>query len=137
MISNKTIEHNTFFVILIILLTLPFIIGFCRGKQSIHESSNSELCNEKDDPPALNYFKKTVYPEEAQKMRIEGEVLIEILVGVDGSAESVKVKESTDPIFNDAALTAAKDCRFKPAKRNNNPIKCRVAIPYHFKLHDY
>lgn len=64
------------------------------------------------------------YPAEAAKNGIKGYVVINILIGKDGSVELAKVLEAqpTD-IFDNAALNAVRSWRFSPAKYKTKPVK--------------
>ena len=43
----------------------------------------------------------------------------------------MKIKTLT----RNAALVAARRCKFKPGKQRNIPVKAWLAIPYRFRLH--
>lgn len=87
-----------------------------------------------DAPPVLMSMESPAYPEEAKQSGLEGTVMVKVLVGIDGTVESVTVLEASDPIFEGAALDAATRCQFKPAKLEGQATRSYVAIPYHFKL---
>ncbi len=75
------------------------------------------------------------YPELARKAGVEGEVLINVLVGGDGKVRKTSIIKTDNEILNSAALKAVKECGvFTPAIQNGQPIMCWVAIPIKFKL---
>ena len=64
------------------------------------------------------------YPAEAAKDGIKGYVVINILIGKDGSGEIAKVLESQPVgIFDQAALNAVRSWRFSPAFYKAKPVK--------------
>jgi periplasmic protein TonB len=64
------------------------------------------------------------YPAEAAKNGIKGYVVINILIGKDGSVELAKVLESEpSEVFDTAALNAVRSWRFSPAKYKQKPVK--------------
>lgn len=64
------------------------------------------------------------YPAEAAKNGIKGYVVINILIGKDGSVELAKILESSpSDIFDTAALNAVRSWRFSPAKYKMKPVK--------------
>jgi protein TonB len=64
------------------------------------------------------------YPEEAAKNGIKGYVIINILIGKDGSVEVAKILESQPAgVFDKAALNAVYSWRFSPAKYKAKPVK--------------
>ncbi len=91
---------------------------------------------EKQPDVDLGRLQKCVeYPELARKAGIEGEVLINVLVGADGKVRRTSIIKSDNEILNNSAIKAVKDCGvFTPAIQNGQPIICWVAIPIKFKL---
>lgn len=77
-----------------------------------------------------------VYPEEAKKNGIEGKVFVKVLVDKNGNAKKIVVLKSENEIFNNAAMEAAKKCKFTPATQKGKPIAVWVVLPYKFALND-
>ncbi|MDQ7042186.1 MAG: energy transducer TonB [Sulfurimonas sp.] len=64
------------------------------------------------------------YPAQAAKDGIKGYVVINILIGKDGSVEIAKVLESQPAdVFDTAALNAVRSWRFSPAMYKAKPVK--------------
>lgn len=74
------------------------------------------------------------YPEEAKKANIEGNVIIQVLVGKDGKAIKSRVIQSDSPIFEKPATEAVMKSIYSPAKSGEEPVACWVYIPVEFKL---
>ena len=81
----------------------------------------------KRQPPAPHY------PPEAKSRRIQGTVVVEILVGEDGLPIRGQVL-SGPPELMLAALGYALDWNFEPAKLNGVPQKARFKLTMPFKL---
>ncbi len=75
------------------------------------------------------------YPEIARMARIEGKVLVHVLVGKDGRVKKAMVIQQAHPSLDEAALEAAKRALFKPAIQQGQPVPVWVSIPFRFKLH--
>jgi len=73
------------------------------------------------------------YPDIARKAGMEGRVFLQLLVGVDGKVEQVKVLKGPE-IFREAAITAAKQFRFKAARQNDKPMRVWVSQVIRFDL---
>jgi protein TonB len=85
--------------------------------------------------PKPEYIPKPIYPEPARIAGIEGNVVIEALVDVDGKIIDAKVlKSSGNVALDEAALTAARQARFTPAKQRDMPVRVWVSIPFRFTL---
>jgi len=119
-------------------------VVFGDESESTPESETASSSGEGDgktrsaDFPELIYRGVPEYPPKAIHDKIEGRVMIEAVVGMDGSVISAKVLESFEKAekygFHDAALKAARECKFKPLFRDGKPVECTVSFPYEFKL---
>ena len=64
------------------------------------------------------------YPPAAAKKHIKGYVVVNLLIGKDGSVELAKViASSPEGVFDQAALRGVRSWRFAPAKYKGNPVK--------------
>jgi periplasmic protein TonB len=84
--------------------------------------------------PQLKFQAKADYPEIARRMRVEGTVMVHVLVGPSGGVDQAVIMNSVHPTLDRAALVAAKKCRFTPAKQRQLKVKAWVAIPFRFKM---
>jgi protein TonB len=79
-----------------------------------------------------------VYPFGAQVRGIEGEVLVEFSVGIDGRVINPWIVEA-DPadVFDKAALRAIQDFRFRPPRLDGEsfPVS-RTRLKFYFRLED-
>lgn len=88
-----------------------------------------------DEPPVLTEFVSPEYPPLAREAGIEGTVAVRVLVSEEGKVISADVLSSdVTPAMEKAALEAAKQCRFRPAKQRTVPVKAHVMIPFNFRL---
>lgn len=91
-----------------------------------------------DQPqPLIDINRAIIYPQEAQKAGLEGRVLLSGLVNAEGRLEKIAVWESSDKIFEYAAINAIRDCKFSPAISNGKPIKSWYNLPIVFQLKDF
>ena len=70
---------------------------------------------EVDEEPAIIKQVKPQYPPIAYSKKIEGQVVVAILVNTDGRVLDTKVVKSSNEIFNEEAEAAVKQWSFKPA----------------------
>src|SRR5690606_23083007 len=76
------------------------------------------------------------YPRAALRNGSEGDVLLSILIGVDGRPMDVQVigrSGSQDPAFDRAAIEAARRWRFEPAMRGGEAVPSTVHLPVEFR----
>lgn len=76
---------------------------------------------------------KPVYPAEAQAARVQGVVIIEALIGVDGKVQNARVLRSI-PLLNDAALDAVSQWAFTPTVVNGVPMPVIMTVTVNFTL---
>jgi protein TonB len=74
-----------------------------------------------------------VYPIIAQQARVEGKVIIEAIIGIDGRVKEARVVVSK-PLLDDAALTAVRQWVFTPTLLNNVPVPVIMTVTVQFRL---
>jgi TonB family protein len=82
----------------------------------------------------LAYSPKPSYPALAQRAGLQGYVKLQVRVKKDGSVEVQKLLEG-EPALADAAITAVKTWRAKPAWMNGKPIEVISTVTFNFQLH--
>jgi len=78
---------------------------------------------------------RATYPDEARKKKIQGKVVVKILVSETGDVESAEVV-SGDPILGKSAVDAVKKWKFKPFIKNGKPVKVSTKLPIDFTFSD-
>jgi protein TonB len=73
------------------------------------------------------------YSYVALGMKLSGVVMVQALVGEDGTVKDALVV-SGHPVFRDDALEAVWQWQFKPASRDGRPIAVWVEIPVWFLM---
>jgi TonB family protein len=74
------------------------------------------------------------YPEMAQRNRIEGKVTVQVFVDKMGRPAKVQIAESSNRLFDPAAIEAVQGTRFTPARQNGTPVGVWVTIPIVFTI---
>lgn len=86
-------------------------------------------------PRPLGDCKKD-YPEEAKRLRIEGQIKLEVVVAADGTVTEVNVIKGLGYGLDEAALAALKACRFAPAELEGQKVATRIPYTYWFVLEE-
>ena len=77
-----------------------------------------------DSKPKIQSRSPMVFPAKAARDGIKGYVVMNLLIGKDGSVEIAKVLESQpEGIFDNSALNGVKGWRFSPAKYKGKSVK--------------
>jgi TonB family protein len=109
--------------------------------------TEAELAKPFDAPPEIITISAPKYPDEAKQARAQGLVFVQMMVDTEGNVEQAKVLKSrkmtesgtvdVDALgygLEEAALAAARSCKFKPAKQDGVPVRVTIAMPFNFKL---
>jgi periplasmic protein TonB len=75
---------------------------------------------------------KPIYPPDALAAGIEGVVILEAKVGVDGSVEEARVLKSIKEL-DQAAIDAVKQWKFEPTLMNGQPTAIRMTTTISFE----
>jgi periplasmic protein TonB len=89
-----------------------------------------------DDNPVLISQIVPKYPELARKAQLEGKVCVEILIDTRGDVKKARIAKSSGSNvgFEEAALEAALQSKWRPAMQNKQPVAVWVSFPIVFKL---
>jgi len=99
------------------------------GGKLVHE------LDEVDRQPRLVKRLPPLYPFEAKRKKIQGKVIIKVIVNKEGKAtEPVVLESHPKGVFEAAALRAVKRWRFRPATKGGNPVDVYVVLPILFEL---
>jgi TonB family protein len=85
-------------------------------------------------PVAIISKPNPVYSEEARQLKIEGEVLLEVMFGANGQLQVNRVVQGLGHGLDEAAMAAAKKIQFKPATRNGAAVDSTSIVHVFFQL---
>jgi protein TonB len=113
-------------------------LGVAEGEGVAVESRDLEAVifeeGETDEDPVPLHISPVAYPNRAKELGIQGVLLIEIVIGLDGKVESVEILKSPHPSFSSEARKTVKKWRFKPAKNKGVPVRIRARKEFEFQL---
>jgi TonB family protein len=85
-------------------------------------------------PVEILFKPRPVYTEEARKLHIEGEVVVEVMFSAAGQLQVHRVVKGLGHGLDEAALRAAQQIRFRPAQRNGAPYDSAALVHIVFEL---
>jgi TonB family protein len=83
--------------------------------------------------PELRQTVDATYPLLGQHMRVQGSVVLQAVVGADGTIEDLRVL-SGPAILTTAAQQAVRQWRFKPYLQNGQPVETKARITVNFSI---
>jgi protein TonB len=72
------------------------------------------------------------YPQLARQLRVQGTVVVDVLVGTDGKVKQLKVV-SGHPMLRDAAVAAVRRWIYSPALLNGEPVEASTLVGVIFR----
>ena len=85
-------------------------------------------------PVEITYKPNPIYTDEARQLKLEGEVLLELMFGANGQLHVNRVVRGMGHGLDEAATAAAGKIRFKPALRNGVPVDSTAVVHVVFQL---
>ena len=84
--------------------------------------------------PSVTYKVEPAYTPEAKEAKIQGGVVITLVVNSEGRADDIKVTRSLDPGLDANAVSAVSQWLFKPGTKDGQPVDVSVTIEINFRL---
>jgi TonB family protein len=85
-------------------------------------------------PVEITYKPNPVYTEEARQLKLQGEVLLEVMFAANGQLHVNRVVRGMGHGLDEAAVAAANKMRFKPAMHNGQPMDSTAVVHVVFEL---
>ena len=85
-------------------------------------------------PVEILYKPKPVYTDEARRLHVEGEVLMEVTFSANGRLQDMRVVRGLGHGLDEAAQRAAAQIKFRPARRDGQPLDSTAFVHIVFEL---
>ena len=74
------------------------------------------------------------YPEALRASKIQGRVLLGIVVDEAGRVGNAEVLKSLDPLLDQKAIESVMRWKLDPARKDGNPVRFKATVEINFKL---
>lgn len=102
-----------------------------------HSAEPSEKKNDAFDvAPRVIDTIEPLYPLAMEQFGITGDVTLDVVIGVDGRVKSAVIFESDNPGFDESAMAAVLEWRFRPALKDGKPVQSTMRVPIYFEMED-
>lgn len=85
-------------------------------------------------PPRAVEKAAPTYPEEARKIRLQGVVIVQVVIEKDGSVSRTRILKGLHPTLDEAAVEAIRQWRFEPALLDGEPVAVQYHLTINFRL---
>ena len=101
------------------------------GAGEVYESGSGGV-----SAPSLIYEVKPQFTVDAMRAKIQGVVLMDVVVLANGSVDAgrIRITRSLDPGLDQQAVIAVRQWRFHPSRRLGQPVASRVTVELAFTL---
>jgi len=105
------------------------------GSSSQSSGSISQQSRPYDKPPVSLYVPMAEYSKEAKAAKIEGIVIVSVLVTEKGEPSNIHVEKSLGHGLDEKAVECISKYRFKPAMKNGALVAARIFVELDFRLY--
>jgi TonB family protein len=85
--------------------------------------------------PRTLYAPDPEYSEEARRAKVQGSVLLALIVGPDGNPHDLRLMRSLGMGLDEKALEAVRTWRFEPARKDGVPVAVQISVEVNFRLY--
>lgn len=105
------------------VLLLFAVAGMLRPQEISHRTS-----------PSVIHSIEPEYTKEALDAKLQGDVILSLLVGSDGIPSDIKVVRGLGKGLNEKAIDCLRQWRFSPAKIYREPVPEKATIVISFRI---
>lgn len=84
--------------------------------------------------PLVTHMPRPRYPRAMHLQQIEGTVMLEFVVEIDGSVQKVRALEASHPAFVEPSIEAVRSYRFIPGRKDGRLVKVRMKVPLCYRM---
>lgn len=86
------------------------------------------------EPPAVIHRVEPRYTEAARHAKVQGFVILELVIDTEGAVETVKVQRGLPLGLTESAVEAVQQWRFAPSTADGRPVAVRYILTVRFSL---
>ena len=126
-----------------VIVAVGALVGACETPrplapaEKIHHNLQNSLAMDSavDERAQIVEAPMLIYPDLLRRAGIEGRVIVQLIVGVNGRAEpgSVKVVDSPNPGFDQTVINWVLQARFRPALVHQRAVRVLMNLPVEFR----
>ena len=112
-----------------IALTIGLVLPFAALRAPLAASDSAVIL-----PEVIEYTTPPLYSDEARDRGIEGIVLLEVRIGVDGRPGNLHVVKGLGFGLDENALLAVREWKFNPGERSGKAVETTTEVSVEFSL---
>jgi TonB family protein len=84
--------------------------------------------------PRVRHRPEPEYSEKARRAKLQGTVVLQCIVGVDGHVSQIEIKKPLGMGLDEQAVKAIQKWTFEPARHAGQPVPVLVSVEVNFRL---
>jgi len=85
--------------------------------------------------PKATYRPFPEYTDKARRKKIQGVVVVGVVVNPDGTVRDASVVKSLEPGLDKQAIAAVRKWKFQPATKDGRPVAVQIIVETDFRLY--
>lgn len=85
--------------------------------------------------PKATYMPTAEFSEKARKKRIQGTVILSVVVTPEGNVRDLRVIKSLERTLDQQAIAAVSKWKFEPATKDGKPVAVHLSTDVSFRLY--
>jgi len=118
----------------IVLAAVALILPIAVTRQRVYAQGKVYKIGNGVSQPRVLYKQEPEYTPEAKDEKIEGTVILEMVIATTGYAEDIRVRRGLGYGLDQNAITAVSNWQFKPGMKDGQPVAVYATIQVTFKL---
>jgi TonB family protein len=126
------------FLLFVVLGALGGIVSQAQDSAQKSDDVVYELHNAGDYGikfPKAIYAPDPEYTDKARRKKINGNVVVSLIVTPEGTVRDPKIAASLDKDLDQQALAALSKWKFEPATKDGKPVTVRISTEVSFRIH--
>jgi len=134
MMKTRSLLHPI--VMYAFLITLPLVATALFAQQPADSTSEVvyEIGNGVSAPKPVS-MPNPEYTDKARKKKLNGTVIVAMIVTPEGKVRDVKVIKSLEQSLDQQAITAVRTWKFEPAMKDGTPVAVHLKAEVSFRLY--
>lgn len=129
--------------ILLLLTMMQWVLAGSANAQyfSFDDAMPQRRAQRNDDQPreapkykggnkGLNRFLEKNFHSPSDRKKVDGRIVVAVLIGTKGKVEQTQLLQSVDPALDAEAVRVAKMLKFKPAKQGKKKVRSRYDVVF-------
>lgn len=108
--------------------------GFSSQQIGANAKHSADEASVTSSPVEILFKPRPEYTDDARKLKLEGEVLLEIMFGANGELHVNRVVRGLGHGLDQSAINAASQIKFRPAQRNGVSVDSTAIVHVTFQL---